>query len=493
MSEARALLDTIIALRQQLEQARALAQEARSNSVSVPAQDLTGPHRLQELGYQVRLGTSHTWHLDAALRRLTLAESDLEMQSLPSQLTSRARRLLEKGRELIADLRKLADQFALKHATPEQFIAASDPLEAHYRDTIAMTNTALRMIPAFPDAPSAQMQLCEGLEVILKTATQRLEAIRESLSKISQERLKTETLAQLLQDLLDRKPLTIEPFLALAEPILVEAQEGKELRFLAADPRDLPRFVACHSMTVARVLARVVRFDSELRAEPLHAILAGLLHDAGMLTIPAEILANPGPLNDEHKRLLENHARAGAEMMVRLHPQAAWLEEAAASHHEKLDGTGYPAGLRETQLSSLCRLVGLCSVYGALCADRPYRPAFDTRIALTDTLLLADRGELDRFHAEKLMLLSAYPIGALVELADGAIALVVATHSGRRDAKLVHARPVLSLLTDSEGKPVSRSCYLDLAECEHRSIVRSLSSLEKQELLQKLNPLCGCL
>jgi len=300
-------------------------------------------------------------------------------------------------------------------------------------------------------------------------------------------------LAQLLQDLADRKPLTIEPLIALAEPILAEAQEGEELHFLTADAMDLPCFVACHSLTVAQILARVVRFDSEFRAQALQAILAGLLHDAGMLAIPPEILANPGPLSDEQKRLLENHTRVGAEMMVRLHPEASWLEEAAASHHERLHGTGYPAGLREKQLSSLSRLLGICDVYAALCADRPHRPAFDTRIALTDTLLMVDRGELDRFHAEKLMLLSAYPVGTLVELADGAIAVVVATHPGRRDAKLLHTRPVLSLLVDSQGKPVSRPRHLDLAECEHRSILRSLSVTEKRELLEKLTPPFCCL
>jgi HD-GYP domain-containing protein (c-di-GMP phosphodiesterase class II) len=493
MSETRVLLDKIIALRQQLEQAQSLAQEARASSLTPSAQDLVGPHSLEEFGHQAGFGTNGTWFLDAALRRLTLSESDLESHSLPAQLISRARRMLEKGRELIADLRKLADQFTPKHATTVEFSSVSDPLEIHYRDTIAMINTALRMVQAFPDAPSAQIQLCEGLEVILKTAKQRLDALRESLSQRKEERLQTEALAQLLQDLTDQKPVTIESFVALAELILAEALEGEEMRFLAGDASDLPRFVAGHSLTVARVLARVVRFDPEFRSQPMQAILAGLLHDVGMLAIPSEVLANPGPFDDEQKRLLENHTRVSAEIMVRLHPQASWLEEATANHHERLDGTGYPAGLRETQLSSLSRLLALCDVYGALCADRPHRPAFDTRIALMDTLLLADRGELDRIHAEKLMLLSAYPVGTVVELADGAIALVVASHRGRRDVKLAHNRPVLSLLVDSQGKPVCRPRHLDLAECEHRSILRSLSRTEKRDLLEKLTPPFCCL
>src|SRR5205823_12838857 len=136
--------------------------------------------------------------------------------------------------------------------------------------------------------------------------------------------------------------------------------------------------------------------------------------------------------------------------VTRLLPGAAWLADATAGHHEHLDGTGYPNGVRELLLAPLTRLMAVCDVYAALCTPRPHRPARDPRTALTDTLLMAEKGFLDRFHAERLLQLSFYPIGSVVELAEGAVGVVVATHQGRRDLNLP-ARPVVQLITDARG------------------------------------------
>ena len=116
-----------------------------------------------------------------------------------------------------------------------------------------------------------------------------------------------------------------------------------------------------------------------------------------------------------------------AEIAARLRPDAVWLAQAIAEHHERLDGTGYPAGLRGGQMSSLSRLLAVCDVYAASCTARPYRKAKETRTALTDVLLMAGNGVLDRDHAERLLELSFYPVGSAVETTDGSLGLVTAT------------------------------------------------------------------
>src|SRR5262249_44114080 len=152
--------------------------------------------------------------------------------------------------------------------------------------------------------------------------------------------------------------------------------------------------------------------------------------------------------------------------------------EAVAEHHERLDGTGYPAGLRANQISSLARLLAVCDTYAAMCSPRPYRAARETRTALTDTLVLAEQRSLDRNHAERLLQLSFYPVGSAVELADGSVGVVVATHLGRRDLH-IPARPVVALLTNSDGQPLPVPQHLDLAQCEGHSIVRTLTPAER--------------
>jgi HD-GYP domain-containing protein (c-di-GMP phosphodiesterase class II) len=235
-------------------------------------------------------------------------------------------------------------------------------------------------------------------------------------------------------------------------------------------------------LTVAQVVARLVSHATEFQAAPLEPVLAALLHDVGMLAVPSVILAQPGPLDDSQRRIIEEHTRTGAKLTARLGSTGARLSEAVANHHERLDGTGYPAGLREAQLTQLSRLLAVCDVYAALCAPRQQRPALDTRTALADTLMLAEQGSLDRYHAERLLQLSFYPVGTVVELADGAVGVVVAAQAGRQDLQ-APARPVVAQLTDSRGSPLPFLHHVDLSQCEGKSIVRCLPANERREIL----------
>src|SRR5204863_1590536 len=206
------------------------------------------------------------------------------------------------------------------------------------------------------------------------------------------------------------------------------------------------------------------------------------LHDVGVLGLSAEMLGTDGPLSDDRRRELERHPHDGAELVKRRLPSAAALADGIAQHHERLDGTGYPAGLRGAQIGALGRLLAVADVYAAQCCARPHRAAIDPRTALTDTLLLAERDGLDRNWAEKLLHLSFYPVGSVVELTDGSVGRVVATHPLRADLH-TPARPVIVLLTDGRGHWLPTPQTLDLAACEGRAVVRTLPVAERRRRL----------
>src|SRR4029077_20427607 len=91
----------------------------------------------------------------------------------------------------------------------------------------------------------------------------------------------------------------------------------------------------------------------------------------------------------------------------------------------RLDGTGYPSGKWAAAVGEQARLLAACDVYAALVSPRPYRPAADSRTALADPLMLIEQGLLDRAQTEKLLRLTFYPAGSVVQLSDGTVALVV--------------------------------------------------------------------
>jgi hypothetical protein len=480
MSDTHALLAKISALRQRLDQAGGLVHEARSTAEALTNAEAKGS--LVQTERAVAVGGDHDLELDNLVLPLRRPQPQPQDQAAPKQLSARARRVLERGRELLAQLRSMADAFST-NAEP------NSALSWHYRDTVAMIDTALRTVALLPDSIAAQLHLCRGLEVTLEEVAGRLRTLEAGCQRLHAEHSRIERLAVLLLSVYQGKPVDLRVLYAMVDDILAEVREGEALRFPEPDATkegDLLWHVAVHCLTVARVLARIVRHEPELRSRPREAIFAALVHDVGMLGVPPEIALSAELIEGDQRAIIEAHTQHGADVVSRLCPDAPWLAEAVLAHHERLNGTGYPNAVKGNQIRPLGRLLAVADVYTAMCLPRPHRPARSTRTAMADTLLMAEQGQLDRFHAECLLGLSFYPVGSVVELGHGAIGVVVATANG---ADLSDpARPVVALLTDSQGKPVPRAQHIDMSQSQEYTIVRLLTPQEKFELLGKHFP-----
>lgn len=481
-SETHALLSRIAGLRHRLEQAHVRGKTPLPHR-DEPVEEPAGLARLWELAERVAEGFENARQLDDIVQTQSEQEAPTECP-LPKQLTARARRVLEHGRELLHRLRSLGDDPA---------VAFGKPLAGYYRGTTAMADAALRIAAVLPDSASKQLHVAEGMEVLLRDVAARIDRLETCLVNVHEENRQIDLVATYMQRLCADQVTDLEPVSALAQILLTEAAECRPLRFVDApiaehpDEQWLSRFIACHSLTVAQVMARVVRHDPDLRHRAQEAVMAALLHDIGMLQVPPPIVASVEPLDDEARRRIEWHARRGAETLAHSLPTATWLTEAALAHHERSNGTGYPGGLRAHQVTPLTRLLAVCDVYAAGCTARPHRAARDPRTALTDTLLLAEKGLLDSHHAERLLHLSFYPIGSVVELADGAIGVVVAIPGQRMEAQ-ASARPIVSLLLGADGRPLPTPIHVDLLQCESRSILRTVPALERRRLLAASHP-----
>jgi hypothetical protein len=293
-------------------------------------------------------------------------------------------------------------------------------------------------------------------------------------------------------------PVDPEPVFHLAEELLAE-EPGRPLRLLATDPMQtqaylggpkyapVVRFVAAHSLNCACILARIAHADAEWRHEGRALVVAGLLHDVGMLRVDAATLVQPRKLEEDKRHLVEAHARAGAERIFsRLHG-CSGISEVAACHHERTDGSGYPANMTGDRLSPMTRLVAAVDVYAGMCAARPHRPAADPRAALADVQLMAERGELDRGAAAKLLALGLYPSGTVVELPDGATAVVL-TPRDPRGACTPASRPAVAVLTGPDGRPLASPRYLDLADASSKNVVRALNPADRLNRLGRSFP-----
>lgn len=114
------------------------------------------------------------------------------------------------------------------------------------------------------------------------------------------------------------------------------------------------------------------------------------LHDCGKIGVPEGILNSPGPLTPEQMTVVKNHPAWGADVarLARLPDQVVGI---ILHHHERFDGTGYPAGLKGTGIPYLARLVAVADVYDAMATDRPYRKAMSREEARELLLGLSGR------------------------------------------------------------------------------------------------------
>lgn len=184
-------------------------------------------------------------------------------------------------------------------------------------------------------------------------------------------------------------------------------------------------YLYAHSINTA-ILAAVVGRRMGYDAERLAATAAGaLLHDAGMLEVPAAILTKRGRLTDEEWGEIMRHPDLGAAGCRRIPGFPALALDVIAQHQERLDGSGYPHGLRGAAIREEARLVAICDTYEALTAPRPYRDAA-IETAIMRRMVEDARTRLDSEILEEfLKVVPVYPPGSRVRLSNGQTAVVV--------------------------------------------------------------------
>jgi putative nucleotidyltransferase with HDIG domain/PAS domain S-box-containing protein len=150
--------------------------------------------------------------------------------------------------------------------------------------------------------------------------------------------------------------------------------EATIIRVLSSvvDRRD--PYTAGHQRRVAEISVAIARRMGLPEAQVRGIETAALLHDIGKLSVPLEILSNPGALSKTQQALVKEHVRAGYELLSPV-PFLEPVAKAVLQHHERLDGTGYPNGIKDEEIILEARILAVADVAEAMSSHRPYRPA----------------------------------------------------------------------------------------------------------------------
>ena len=207
-----------------------------------------------------------------------------------------------------------------------------------------------------------------------------------------------------------------------------------------------------------------------LEREDLHDLaMGGLLCDVGKLHLSRELLAHPGPLAESDWKLLRSHVAEGCRIVEGTAGLSARVVEMVAHHHERHDGSGYPHGLRGTEIPIFARIIGLIDSYDAMTSTRPHAPSRSPHEVVMELYESRDRLFQAPLVEQFIRTCGIYPTGSLVELSNGTVGVVMSVHSLKR------LRPCVLLLLDEDKQPLPEFGAVDLSEVQEDRQQRPLS------------------
>ena len=216
-------------------------------------------------------------------------------------------------------------------------------------------------------------------------------------------------------------------------------------------------YTSQHSVNVcilALTFGRYLGLDSPLLST---LGLGALLHDVGKLRVPLEILNKPGALTADEFQVMMSHPVEGHALLVQTNDVPQEALDVVLLHHERGDGRGYPHRLTHEQIPFLTKVVSIVDIYDAITSDRVYHDGLQAQEALSRLYQMASHG-LDRDLVEAFIrCIGSYPIGAVVELTNGQVAVVVGLNEHQK------LRPVVMLLRESDHVTPTRRRLINLA------------------------------
>ncbi|WP_263769872.1 HD-GYP domain-containing protein [Propionivibrio soli] len=191
-------------------------------------------------------------------------------------------------------------------------------------------------------------------------------------------------------------------------------------RLKTADDYTYMHSVAVCALMVA--LARQLGLDAE---QTRSAGIAGLLHDLGKAAMPMEVLNKPGKLTDEEFAIIKKHPEEGHRMLLVGSDVNEVVLDVVLHHHEKTDGSGYPEGLLDDDISQFAKMGAVCDVYDAITSNRPYKAGWDPAESLR-RMAEWSKGHFDQTIFQAFVKsVGIYPIGSLVKLNSGRLGIVI--------------------------------------------------------------------
>jgi HD-GYP domain-containing protein (c-di-GMP phosphodiesterase class II) len=198
-----------------------------------------------------------------------------------------------------------------------------------------------------------------------------------------------------------------------------------------------------------------------------------------MAAVPDSVLFKQGRLNDEEVKIFRQRPNLSSKILRQISPEHAYLAECAVQVYERIDGSGYPRGLKADEMHEYAQIIGLLDMYESLIHSRPQRGK-RTPFAAVKEIINSSKNHFRKEHLKALLsVFTAFPIHSYVRLNSDAIGKVVETYP---DQPL---RPKIQIIYDSQKRKVLTEKIVALPEDPLLHIVDSISEKDIRQLVGK--------
>jgi HD-GYP domain-containing protein (c-di-GMP phosphodiesterase class II) len=254
--------------------------------------------------------------------------------------------------------------------------------------------------------------------------------------------------------------------------VIEELMQNRDIMYNLVEIRAMDDYHYSHNVAVC-VLSLMTGMNLSYNYSKLRELgIGALLHDIGKSRIPLKILNKNGKLTKKEYDEVKKHPQIGYDILKECNDISNESAYVAWQHHERLDGSGYPLGLKSNEICESARITALADVYDAMSTDRVYRkrlmPQEVIEYIRDQGQILFDR-ELTRVFLENI---APFPIGSMVLLNSGEKGIVI------KVAKNLPARPLVKIIFDQNGKFIKEPFDKDLQKDLTLMVVRTLKDNE---------------
>jgi len=299
------------------------------------------------------------------------------------------------------------------------------------------------------------------------SADDELPRARQALRNVS------EMVDRIYLDITSGRELSVEHVEQAVRPLVASVLRNADTFLCIEGLRRHDNYSYGHSISCSALAAAFGRHMGLYEDVIISLAAGGLLMDVGKTRVAESLLNYPGSLSSDKVEVVRTHVEHGLDILAAAKITDPDVEAIVRTHHERHDGSGYPAQLTGNFIPLAGRMLGIIDTYDAMTNVRPYRPAVSRHHALQHIYLARDSLFQSELVEQFQVCLGVYPTGSLVELNTGEVAVVMTQNQARR------LKPSVLILSTPNKQPLREFRILNLLEQPKRhyeiTIARSLA------------------